>query len=54
MTTGHKVKLGRSVGIKDGKIVRKTTIFTLKQKREDDRKAAAWQKKRPPVETEGR
>ncbi len=55
MTTGHKVSLGKSVKIKDGRIVRKTTIFTLKKKRADDREAAGWQKKRPPAQsTEGR
>lgn len=52
--TGHKISLGKRVTIKDGKIVRKTTIFTLKQKRADDREANGWQKKRPPAKTEGR
>lgn len=50
MTTGHRIKLDKRVSIKDGKIVKKTTIFTLKRKLADDREEKAWTaKKKPPA-----
>ena len=41
--TGHKLTLKkREVDVKDGKIVRKTTMWAGKKKREADREAKAW------------
>jgi len=43
-----------NVVIKDGKIVRKRGYMAKNKAIKADRLAKAWQKKRPPVETEGR